>query len=148
MKRNMLAIVILAATLVNIALTALMLFTVVPKAQRTDALIQKICSVIELELEDTWAKAIIEFAGITVGSFGGGHGSAIGSFLFGHAKLIAIFVIVSDIFHIVVGSIIEIGYSRFHLNLIDKKEASLKELFQHFYLWKTVFVANILQTLY
>ena len=52
MKKNMLAIVILAATLVNIALTALMLFTVVPKAQRTDALIQKICSIIELELED------------------------------------------------------------------------------------------------
>ena len=52
MKKNMLAIVILAATIVNIALTALMLFTVVPKAQRTDALIQKICSVIELELED------------------------------------------------------------------------------------------------
>lgn len=52
MKRNMLAIVILAATLVNIALTALMLFTVIPKAQRTDALIQKICSIIELELED------------------------------------------------------------------------------------------------
>jgi len=52
MKRNMLAIVILAATLVNIALTALMLFTVIPKAQRTDALIQKICSIIDLELED------------------------------------------------------------------------------------------------
>ncbi len=52
MKRNMLAIVILAATIVNIVLTALMLFTVVPKAQRTDALIQKICSIIDLELED------------------------------------------------------------------------------------------------
>lgn len=52
MKRNMLAIVILAATLVNIALTALMLFTIIPKAQRTDALIQKICAIIELELED------------------------------------------------------------------------------------------------
>lgn len=52
MKKNMLAIVILAATLVNIVLTALMLFTIIPKAQRTDALIQKICSIIELELED------------------------------------------------------------------------------------------------
>lgn len=52
MKRNMLAIVILAATLVNIALTAIILFTVIPKAQRTDSLIQKICSIIELELED------------------------------------------------------------------------------------------------
>ena len=52
MKKNMLAIVILAATLVNIALTALMLFTIIPKAQRTDALIQKIVSIIDLELED------------------------------------------------------------------------------------------------
>ena len=60
MKRNMLAIVILAATLVNIALTALMLFTVIPKAQRTDALIQKICSIIDLELEDPDAADYVE----------------------------------------------------------------------------------------
>jgi len=60
MKKNMLAIVILAATLVNIALTAIMLFTVIPKAQRTDALIQKICSIIDLELEDPNAADYIE----------------------------------------------------------------------------------------
>lgn len=60
MKKNMLAIVILAATLVNIALTALMLFTVIPKAQRTDALIQKICSIIDLELEDPDAADYVE----------------------------------------------------------------------------------------
>ncbi|MBO5354304.1 MAG: flagellar basal body-associated FliL family protein [Lachnospiraceae bacterium] len=52
MKKNILAIIILAATIVNIALTALMLFTVIPKAQRTDALIQKIVSIIDLELEN------------------------------------------------------------------------------------------------
>lgn len=51
MKKNMLAIVILAATIVNIALTSVMLFTIIPKAQRTDALIQKIVSLIDLELE-------------------------------------------------------------------------------------------------
>lgn len=60
MKKNMLAIVILAATLVNIALTALMLFTVVPKAQRTDSLIQKICTIIDLELEDPDAADYVE----------------------------------------------------------------------------------------
>jgi len=60
MKRNMLAIVILAATLVNIFLTALMLFTVIPKAQRTDALIQKICTIIDLELEDPNAADYVE----------------------------------------------------------------------------------------
>ena len=52
MKKNILAIIILAATIVNIALTSLMLFTVIPKAQRTDALIQKIVSIIDLELEN------------------------------------------------------------------------------------------------
>ena len=51
MKKNILAIIILAATIVNIALTSLMLFTIIPKAQRTDALIQKIVSIIDLELE-------------------------------------------------------------------------------------------------
>ena len=60
MKRNMLAIVILAATLVNVALTALMLFTVIPKAQRTDELIRKICTIIDLELEDPNAADYIE----------------------------------------------------------------------------------------
>ena len=60
MKKNMLAIVILAATIVNIVLTALMLFTVIPKEQRTDALIQKICTIIDLELEDPDAADYIE----------------------------------------------------------------------------------------
>lgn len=60
MKKNMLAIVILAATIVNIALTALMLFTVIPKAQRTDALIQKICAIIDMELENPDASKYAE----------------------------------------------------------------------------------------
>lgn len=52
MKKNILAIIILAATIVNITLSVIMLFTVVPKAQRTDALIQKIVSILDLELEN------------------------------------------------------------------------------------------------
>ena len=52
MKKNILAIIILAATIVNITLSAVLLFTVVPKAQRTDALIQKIVSILDLELEN------------------------------------------------------------------------------------------------
>ena len=52
MKKNILAIIILAATIENITLSAIMLFTIVPKAQRTDALIQKIVAVLNLELEN------------------------------------------------------------------------------------------------
>lgn len=51
MKRNMLAIVILAATLINLTLSAVMIFTVIPKAKRTDALIEKIVAAVELETE-------------------------------------------------------------------------------------------------
>ena len=51
MRKNMLAIIILAATLVNITLSAVTLFAIVPKANRTDELIRKIVSAIDLELE-------------------------------------------------------------------------------------------------
>ncbi len=56
MKRNMLAIVILAATLVNLTLSAVLIFTVIPKAKRTDALIEKIVSAVELETESGLGK--------------------------------------------------------------------------------------------
>ncbi len=51
MKRNMLAIVILAATLINLTLTAVLIFTIVPKAKRTDTLIEKIVAAVDLETE-------------------------------------------------------------------------------------------------
>lgn len=56
MKRNMLAIIILAVSLVNLTLTGLMIFTVIPKAKRTDALIEKIVKAVELETESSIGK--------------------------------------------------------------------------------------------
>lgn len=50
MKKNILTIVILALCLINLVLTALLIFTIVPTAKRTDALISQVASVIELEL--------------------------------------------------------------------------------------------------
>lgn len=52
MKKNILTIVILAATLVNITLTAVMLFVVVPNAKRMDALLTKTLQILELEVGD------------------------------------------------------------------------------------------------
>ncbi len=51
MKRNMLTIVILATTLINLTLSAVLIFTVIPKAKRTDALIEKIVAAVDLETE-------------------------------------------------------------------------------------------------
>ncbi len=51
MKKNMLAVLILLVLVVNLTLTAYMIFTVVPNAKRTDELITKIMQIIDLELE-------------------------------------------------------------------------------------------------
>lgn len=71
-----------------------------------------------------------------------------GSFLLDYGKILLTVSAVVNIFTIVVGFIIEVGYKKFHLNLIDEREASLKDLFQYFYNWKTILIAGFLQVLY
>lgn len=51
MKKNMLAVLILIVSVVNLTLMAYICFTVVPNAQRTDTLITKMLQIIDLELE-------------------------------------------------------------------------------------------------
>lgn len=51
MKKNILAIVILATTVINLTLTAVSLFVVIPSTKRTDNLVKKVVSIIDLELE-------------------------------------------------------------------------------------------------
>ena len=51
MKKNMLAVLILILIIVNITLTAVMMFTVVPNAKQTDNLITRLMQIIDLELE-------------------------------------------------------------------------------------------------
>lgn len=50
MKKNILTVMVLALCLVNLVLTALLIFTVLPSTKKTDALISQVASVIELEL--------------------------------------------------------------------------------------------------
>jgi flagellar basal body-associated protein FliL len=51
MKRNLFSIVILALVIVNLSLTAIMMFSVVPASKKTNALVTQICTVLDLELE-------------------------------------------------------------------------------------------------
>ncbi len=52
MRKNILAIAILAAVIANIILTAVMLFSIVPAAKQSNELVKRICQVIDLELEN------------------------------------------------------------------------------------------------
>ncbi|MFA9375367.1 MAG: flagellar basal body-associated FliL family protein [Lachnotalea sp.] len=51
MKKNIFSILILALVVVNLVLTAVMMFSVVPASKKTNALVTQICSVLDLELE-------------------------------------------------------------------------------------------------
>lgn len=53
MKKNLLTIIILALGILNMILTAVIVFAVVPTTMRTNALISKVASTIQLELEGT-----------------------------------------------------------------------------------------------
>lgn len=50
MRKNILTIVIMALCLMNLVMTAIVVFTIVPTAKKTDALISQVASVINLEL--------------------------------------------------------------------------------------------------
>lgn len=51
MKKNILTIIIMAISLINTVLLALIIFTIVPAAKSTNNLITKVASIVDLELE-------------------------------------------------------------------------------------------------
>jgi flagellar basal body-associated protein FliL len=59
MKKNIFSILILALVIVNLALTGIMMFSVVPAANKTNALVTQICSILKLDLEATRGKDAI-----------------------------------------------------------------------------------------
>lgn len=52
MKKNLMSVIILAFTLVNFVMTALLLFTVLPETKKANELVEKVCSAIDLELNN------------------------------------------------------------------------------------------------
>lgn len=51
MKKNILTIVIMASTVVNLILTIVMVFSIIPAMNKTNKLVDKVASVIDLEIE-------------------------------------------------------------------------------------------------
>ncbi len=52
MKKNILTIIIMAISLINTVLIAMVIFSVVPTANKTNQLVSKVASIINLELEN------------------------------------------------------------------------------------------------
>jgi len=67
----------------------------------------------------------------------------------GLTAYILILAVVMGTVLFVIGSILEIGYSKFNLNLVDRSEkAEIGTMFGYFHFWKTAAIARLLQTLY
>lgn len=56
MKKNILTIVIMAATLINLILLVVLVFSVMPAMNKTSNMVDKVASVIDLEIEDANAE--------------------------------------------------------------------------------------------
>ena len=87
-------------------------------------------------------------AGQTVFSSAEGIGGNFTPLLVGGAIYIAMAAIVLGVLYFVLGSVIEIGYARFNLELVDRAEAKIESLFTYFYNWKTTAVTRLLKSVY
>ncbi|HWT76305.1 MAG TPA: flagellar basal body-associated FliL family protein [Mobilitalea sp.] len=65
MRKNILTIIIMAIVLINTVLTGVLIFAIVPSANRTNQLVTKVASIVDLELENPdAAKAEVSIADI------------------------------------------------------------------------------------
>ncbi len=103
---------------------------------------------VNLNIDGSGANASFEIAGQTVFSIGGSLNSGIGAFLVGGATYIFLGALVLAVLYFVLGSIIQVGYSRFNLELVDRREVSINLLFHYFPHWKTTALARLLRTVY
>ena len=94
------------------------------------------------------ANVSFEYAGQTILSTSGGMNDQLSTVLVGSAIYIAIAAILLAAVYFVLGSVIEAGYARFNMNLVDRAEANIESLFTYFSIWKTTAATRFLKTLY
>ena len=89
-------------------------------------------------------------AGQTIKSIGtnGGVDSEVGMFILASLPIIIIASLFAAVIYFVLGSFIGVGYAKFNLNLVDKKNAAFETLFEYFSHWKTTTIARLLRALY
>ena len=100
---------------------------------------------LNIELNDGHFSAGLSVAGQDIISTDGMHWGLFA----GMTVYILIFAIVTGIVLFVLGSVIEVGYSKFNLDLVDRRsEAKIETMFGYFSFWKTTAVARLLQSVY
>ena len=102
---------------------------------------------INLNLDSHHPTLNLDYCGQTLFSTGGPSPEMEALFV-GGAVYILLAVVAMAIIGLILGSVIEVGYSRFNLNLVDGGTPSIDTLFSYFSHWKTTTVARLLQMVY
>ena len=103
---------------------------------------------VKLNIDMSGAAVNFEVAGQTILSTNGGLNDQLGMIIAGSAIYIAIAAIIMAVIYFVLGSVIEAGYARFNMNLVDRTEAKLELVFTCFDNWKTLAATRFLKDLY
>ena len=103
---------------------------------------------VKVNIEASNVKASLELAGYTIFSTGGSLNSDLGTLMAGSFTYIMIAILIMGVFYFVLGSVINVGYAKFNLNLVDRLEGAFENLFAYFSYWKTTVVARVLRGIY
>lgn len=103
---------------------------------------------VKLNIDMSGANISFAVAGQTILSTDSGMSDHVGAFVAGSAIYIALAAIVLAALYFVLGSVVEVGYDRFNLDMVDRKDARMETLFTYFNHWKTTAATRLLQSLY
>lgn len=90
----------------------------------------------KLNIDASGVDASLELVGKTLFSMKSGLNSDVGAFFYGRNTYIMIIFLIFAVLYFLMGSIIEIGYAKFNLNLVDRKKYLLKNCFRIYLIGK------------
>ena len=103
---------------------------------------------IKINLDASNINLSFNFAGQNIFSTGGGLNSDFAVFI---DRAFFFFITISLAMagmYFILGSFIGVGYAKFNLNLVDKRETAFENLFEYFSHWKTTAIMRLLRGLY
>lgn len=104
---------------------------------------------IKFDISGNGASINLQIAGQQIYSSGTGWNEHLTSLFIGGATIAVIMALTMAVAYFILGSVIEVGYCQFNLDLVDRKEEpQIGTLFGYFPHWSTAAVARVLQFIY
>lgn len=103
---------------------------------------------LDFNIEGSNVSFNFDILGMTIYSTSGGFESGIGGLFTGGAISVILAAASTAALHLLLGSVLGVGYSRFTMELLDRNNAGFKQLFQYFPYWKNTFCTRLLKEIY